>query len=167
MRVLEKIIPYEELANWRASLPAQAKPLVVTNGCFDILHPGHLFLLEKARAMGKMLLVGLTGDAAIQKLKGAGRPTVPERDRVLMLCGFEFVSRVCLFPDLDAVAFLEKSRPDIYVKGGDYTIETINQDERRFLEFSGVTIEIVPKFENQSTSAILRKILEQRSLPTL
>src|SRR3954468_20547795 len=115
MRVLKKIIPYEKLPTWRATLSAISTPLVVTNGCFDILHPGHLFLLEKAAALGKTLLVGVTGDAAIHQLKGPGRPTLPERDRLLMLCALEFVSHVCLFPELDAVAFLEKSRPDIYV----------------------------------------------------
>jgi rfaE bifunctional protein nucleotidyltransferase chain/domain len=166
MRALDKVIPYEQLENWRTALPATSKPLVVTNGCFDILHPGHVFLLEKARAMGKTLLVGLTGDAAIRKLKGPGRPALPEGDRLLILCGFETVSHVCLFPEYDAVAFLEKARPDIYVKGGDYTIETINQDERQLLHSQGVPIEIVPKFEDRSTSTILRKILSQREFPT-
>jgi D-beta-D-heptose 7-phosphate kinase/D-beta-D-heptose 1-phosphate adenosyltransferase len=117
-----------------------------------------VFLLERGRALGKTLLVGLTSDAAIRILKGAGRPALPERDRLLMLGSLEAVSYVCLFPDVDACAFLEKSRPDIYVKGGDYTLDTLNQSERRLLERAGTRIEILPRFENQSTTEILRRV---------
>ena len=165
MRFLDKLVHYEELTRWRASLDADRLPLVATNGCFDILHPGHLFLLDKARAMGKTLIVGVTGDAAIRSLKGPGRPALPERDRMVMLCSLESVSHVCLFPEVDAVAFLQRCRPDIYVKGGDYTLETINQDERRALEAIGTRIEILPRFGNQSSSSIRQKIAEQASAP--
>lgn len=155
-----KTIPYEELAEWRAGLGLGSRPLVVTNGCFDLIHPGHLFLLEKARALGNELLVGMTGDEAVAMLKGQGRPAMPERDRVLILSGLEAVTHVCLFPEIDAIGFLEKARPDVYVKGGDYTIETINQKERRLLEAFGCKIEILPRFESQSSTAIMQRILK-------
>jgi rfaE bifunctional protein nucleotidyltransferase chain/domain len=158
MRSLRKLIEYEQLAAWRDGLSNEDRPLVATNGCFDMLHPGHLFLLEEARQFGKTLVVGVTGDAAIRALKGPARPVMPERDRVLMLCNLEAVSRVCVFPEVNAVAFLKRCRPDIYIKGGDYTFETLNQEERRLLEQNGVRIEIVPRFENQSSSEILRRI---------
>jgi rfaE bifunctional protein nucleotidyltransferase chain/domain len=158
MQASRKIIAYETLASWRATLESADRPLVVTNGCFDLLHPGHLFLLEKARELGKTLLVGVTGDEAIRTLKGPGRPAMPARDRMLMLSSLEPVSKVCLFPDVNAVEFLRTVQPDIYVKGGDYTIESINQEERRLLEGIGAKIEIVPRFEVQSSSAIFRRI---------
>jgi rfaE bifunctional protein nucleotidyltransferase chain/domain len=158
MQASRKIIHYEALANWRAHLDKSNRPLVVTNGCFDLLHPGHLFLLEKARQLGNTLLVGVTGDEAIRMLKGAGRPAMPARDRLLLLSSLEAVSNVCLFPQVDAVAFLQVAQPDVYVKGGDYTIQSINQEERRFLENAGVKIEIVPRFELQSSSAIFERI---------
>lgn len=156
MRATRKIIPYEELIAWRAGLSAQNAPLVATNGCFDLLHPGHRFLLEQARSLGKTLIVGLTGDDAVRQLKGPGRPVVEESNRVRALANLEAVTYVCLFPELDAVAFLEKCRPDIYVKGGDYTLETINQIERQSLVRLGCRIEILPKFENYSTTALLQ-----------
>jgi len=158
MRAFEKIIPFEQLAAWRANLSESGRKVVFTNGCFDILHPGHVFLLERGRALGKTLLVGLTSDAAIRLLKGPGRPALPERDRLLMLCSLEAVSNVCLFPEVDACAFLGKARPDIYIKGGDYTLDTLNQNERRLLERAGTRIEILPRFENRSTTEILRRV---------
>src|SRR5688500_8798086 len=160
MRVLHKVIPYNGLVQWRIHLPASSAPVVVTNGCFDILHPGHLHLLDQARSLGNILLVGLTCDAAIRALKGPGRPALPERDRLLLLCSLESVTHVCLFPETNAVSFLEKSRPDIYVKGGDYTLETINQSERRALEALQTQIKFIPKFEDQSTSAILQRVVQ-------
>jgi D-beta-D-heptose 7-phosphate kinase/D-beta-D-heptose 1-phosphate adenosyltransferase len=160
MRSLRKVVPYEDLGNWRAHLQEVNRPLVVTNGCFDLLHPGHLFLLEKARELGKTLLVGVTGDEAIRNLKGPGRPAMPGRDRLLLLSSLEAVSNVCLFPEIDAVAFLQAARPDIYVKGGDYTLDSINQEERRLLEGAGVKIQIIPRVELQSSSAILQRIVK-------
>jgi D-glycero-beta-D-manno-heptose 1-phosphate adenylyltransferase len=157
-----KIIPYAELPVWRGALGQGNGLLVVTNGCFDLLHPGHLHLLETARSLGSALLVGVTGDEAVRKLKGKNRPVILEKDRVLMLAGLEAVSFVCLFPEVNAVAFLEKSRPDIYVKGGDYTIDTINQTERKLLENMGVKIQILPMLEHRSSSALLSRILASR-----
>ena len=160
MQPATKLIRYEDLLPWRASLALEKTPLVVTNGCFDLLHPGHLFLLQTARALGNTLLVGVTGDAAVRTLKGSGRPAMPERDRLLILSAIEAVSYVCLFPDVDATLFLEMVRPDIYVKGGDYSLETINQRERHLLERLGSRIEILPRFEQQSTTQVVRRILD-------
>lgn len=160
MQALRKVIPYESLGEWRADLDSLSRPLVVTNGCFDLLHPGHVFFLEKARGLGKTLLVGVTGDEAIRTLKGPGRPAMPARDRLMLLSSLEAVSKVCLFAEVDALAFLGAARPDIYVKGGDYTIDTINQAERRLLEQQGAKIEILPRFELQSSSAIFRRIAD-------
>jgi D-beta-D-heptose 7-phosphate kinase/D-beta-D-heptose 1-phosphate adenosyltransferase len=138
---------------------------VATNGCFDILHPGHLLMLERARELGGSLLVGVTGDEAVRLLKGNGRPSVPEQDRILMLAGFEAVSFVCLFPEVNAVGFLEKARPNIYVKGNEYTIETIDQDERLTLANLGTRIEFIPMLKERSTSILVSRILKKAEVP--
>jgi D-glycero-beta-D-manno-heptose 1-phosphate adenylyltransferase len=158
MKCLRKIIPYELLTDWRASIASANRPLVVTNGCFDLVHPGHLLLLDQARGLGNCLLVGVTGDEAIRNLKGPGRPAVQEHDRVLFLAALEAVSAVCLFPETDATEFLRKTRPDIYVKGGDYTIDTINQKERNLLEELSVKIQFMRFHEGHSSTRFLQKL---------
>jgi rfaE bifunctional protein nucleotidyltransferase chain/domain len=158
MRFEQKILTAETLPRWREELRKSGKRLVVTNGCFDILHLGHVTYLQEARAQGDALLVGVTSDANVQKLKGADRPVNNENDRAAVLAALESVSGVYLFPELDARHFLEFSRPDIYVKGGDYTIDTINQDERRLLEKMGVKIVLLGAVPGRSTTAILEKI---------
>jgi rfaE bifunctional protein nucleotidyltransferase chain/domain len=162
MKCLRKIVPYESLTGWRASIGSANRPLVVTNGCFDLVHPGHLLLLDQARGLGNCLLVGVTGDEAIRNLKGPGRPAVPEHDRVLFLAALEAVSAVCLFPETDATEFLRKAGPDLYVKGGDYTIDTMNQKERRFLEGLGVRIELLTFHEGHSSTKLLQKLQQTR-----
>lgn len=134
------------------------KRLVVTNGCFDLLHPGHVLYLEAARNLGDALLVGVTGDASVRELKGPGRPINSQEDRAFVLAALESVSGVCIFTDRDATRFLSHAKPDIYVKGGDYTLETVNQDERRLIERQGGTVRILPATPGKSTSALLKKI---------
>ena len=148
----------ETLPRWRETLRAQGKKLVATNGCFDLLHLGHVTYLQQARNEGDALLVGLTGDANVRQLKGAGRPLNHEQDRAAVLAALQAVDAVYIFPELDARKFLELVRPDIYVKGGDYTIDTINQDERRLLEKLGVKIVLLGVVPGKSTSALLEKI---------
>lgn len=131
--------------------------LVVTNGCFDLLHAGHVTYLETARNHGDSLLVGLNSDESTRKLKGEGRPVNPETDRVLVLAALESVSGVCIFSDKTATRFLAAAQPDVYVKGGDYTLETLNQDERRAVESAGGKIVIIPFLPGKSTTALLGK----------
>jgi D-beta-D-heptose 7-phosphate kinase/D-beta-D-heptose 1-phosphate adenosyltransferase len=154
LRFQEKIIPLETLPAWRARLRTAGKKLVVTNGCFDLLHVGHVTYLEMARSQGDALLVGLNSDSSVQKLKGAGRPLNPENDRAAVLAALQAVDGVCIFPDLRATGFLALAQPDIYVKGGDYTLQTIDQDERRAVESAGGTIIFIPFVPGKSTAAI-------------
>jgi D-glycero-beta-D-manno-heptose 1-phosphate adenylyltransferase len=154
----DKIISWEQLPQWRARLRADGKKLVVTNGVFDILHPGHATYLETARNLGDDLLVGLNGDDATRQLKGPNRPVNSQDDRAAVLAALESVSAVCIFPEATATRFLERAQPDIYVKGGDYTLETLNQDERRAVESAGGCIKIIPFVPGKSTTAILKKI---------
>jgi D-glycero-beta-D-manno-heptose 1-phosphate adenylyltransferase len=155
----EKIIAWETLPEWRAAMRASGKRLVVTNGCFDLLHLGHVTYLETARNHGDALLVGVNGDAAVRQLKGADRPVTPEADRAAVLAALESVDGACIFAESTATRFLAAAQPDIYVKGGDYTLDTLNQEERRTVERAGGRIVIIPFVPGKSTTAMLKKIM--------
>jgi D-glycero-beta-D-manno-heptose 1-phosphate adenylyltransferase len=158
MNFRDKIIAWEKLPEWRKAFRASGKKLVVTNGCFDILHLGHVTYLETARNFGAALLVGVNGDAAVRGLKGAGRPVNSETDRAAVLAALQSVDGVCIFTDTEATKFLAAAQPDLYVKGGDYTLETLNQDERRAVEAAGGKIVLVPFVPGKSTTGLLEKI---------
>ena len=158
MNFRDKIIAWDKLPDWREKIRADGKKLVVTNGCFDILHLGHASYLESARNLGGALLVGVNGDEATRQLKGAGRPVNPESDRTALLAALESVTGVCIFAEKTAIKFLAAARPDIYAKGGDYTLDTLNQDERRAVELMGGKIVIIPFMPGKSTAALLKKI---------
>ncbi|MGA3163584.1 MAG: D-glycero-beta-D-manno-heptose 1-phosphate adenylyltransferase [Verrucomicrobiota bacterium] len=153
-----KIIAWDKLPEWRRAFRANGKKLVVTNGCFDVLHLGHVAYLESARNLGDALLVGVNGDNSARELKGAGRPVNSENDRAAVLAALESVDGVCIFIEKTAVKFLERAQPDLYVKGGDYTLETLNQEERRAVEQAGGKIAIIPLMPGKSTTALLEKI---------
>jgi D-glycero-beta-D-manno-heptose 1-phosphate adenylyltransferase len=161
VRFPEKIISLETLPVWRARLRAAGKKLVVTNGCFDLLHVGHVTYLEAARGQGDALLVGLNSDSSVETLKGAGRPINPENDRAAVLSALQAVDGVSIFPDLRATRFLAQAQPDIYVKGGDYTLETIDQDERHAVEAAGGRIIFIPFVPGKSTSSLIERILRR------
>jgi rfaE bifunctional protein nucleotidyltransferase chain/domain len=154
----EKIIPWEKLPEWRAVVRASGKRLVVTNGCFDLLHVGHVTYLETARGQGEALLVGVNGDEAVRQLKGPDRPVNEEYERAAVLAALESVDGVCIFAEPTATRFLAAAQPDVYVKGGDYTLETLNQDERQTVDRAGGRIVIIPLVPGKSTTALLKKI---------
>ena len=158
MNFRDKIVAWENLTKWRRAMRASGKKLVVTNGCFDILHLGHVTYLENARKCGDALLLGVNGDAGVRELKGPSRPVNCEADRAFVLAALESVSACCIFPERTATNFLAAAQPDIYVKGGDYTLETLNQDERRAVESCGGKIVLVPFVPGKSTTALLEKI---------
>ncbi len=158
MSSVEKILSAARLPAWRDALRRSGRRLVVTNGCFDLLHAGHVDYLEAARARGDALLVGLNGDDSVRQLKGPARPLNPEHDRARLLAALGCVDAVCIFPEVRAVRFLESAEPDLYVKGGDYTLETINQDERRAVESRGGAIVFQGFLPGRSTTALLEKI---------
>ena len=160
MNFRDKIIGWEQLPEWRAVQRAAGRKLVATNGCFDILHLGHVTYLEKARQFGDVLLVGINGDDAVRQLKGPGRPVNAELDRAAVLAALESVAGVCIFAEATATKFLTAAAPDIYVKGGDYTLESLNQDERRAVEQAGGKIVLIPFVPGKSTSALLAKIAQ-------
>jgi rfaE bifunctional protein nucleotidyltransferase chain/domain len=154
----DKIVPWDDLPKWRAQIRKSGRKLVVTNGCFDLLHAGHVTYLEQARSLGDTLLLGVNGDDAVRQLKGADRPINNEQDRALVLAALESVTGVCIFVEPTATRFLARAEPDVYVKGGDYTLETLNQDERCTVEKCGGKIVIIPFVPGKSTTATLAKI---------
>jgi rfaE bifunctional protein nucleotidyltransferase chain/domain len=156
-----KIIDADELANRAKQLREAGKKLVVTNGCFDLLHVGHVRYLQGARALGDALAVGVNGDQSVRELKGAGRPLNNERERAEVLAALGCVDFVTIFQDPRATRFLEKVAPSIYAKGGDYTTETLDAEERAVLEKNGVEIRIIPFEKGYSTSRLLEKLRER------
>jgi rfaE bifunctional protein nucleotidyltransferase chain/domain len=158
MTFREKILSLDAAVSWRRGLRDAGQRLVVTNGCFDLLHLGHVTYLEAARALGDRLLVGVNSDASVQVLKGPGRPLNPEGDRAGVLAALASVDAVCLFSEPDALRFLARVEPDIYVKGGDYTIDTINQAERRQIEAGGGRVVVLAGVPGRSTSGLLARL---------
>lgn len=158
MSFRDKMIPWNELSAWRSAMRAQGKKLVVTNGCFDLLHLGHVAYLEAARAQGDALLVGINSDASVRALKGPERPVNAEYDRAAVVAALESVSAVCIFAERSALRFLVAAQPDIWVKGGDYTLETIDQQERQAVESAGGRIVLIPMVPGKSTTGLLGKI---------
>lgn len=153
-----KIIGMNELAERSKELRAAGKKLIATNGCFDLLHVGHVRYLQTARALGDGLAVGLNGDRSVGELKGIGRPINNERDRAEVLAALECVDFITIFPEMRATQFISASMPAVYVKGGDYSSETLNAEERAMLQKIGAEIRIIPFEEGYSTSLLLEKL---------
>jgi rfaE bifunctional protein nucleotidyltransferase chain/domain len=132
--------------------------VVFTNGCFDLLHPGHLRCLEQARELGDVLIVGLNSDATVTQLKGAGRPALPERERAEILAALECVDAVVIFADLTPRNVIARLLPDVLVKGGDWPGDKIVGREE--VEAAGGRVVSIPIVPGYSTTDILRKIRE-------
>ncbi len=153
-----KILSVEELARVSEELRSAGRRLVVTNGCFDLLHPGHVRYLEAARSLGDALAVGVNGDESVRILKGEGRPLNNENDRAEVLAALCAVDYAAIFPEVHATDFLRRVRPAIYVKGGDYKPETLNAEERAALEEIGATVRIIPFEAGYSTSQLIERV---------
>lgn len=132
--------------------------LVFTNGCFDILHRGHVEYLHKARGLGDQLVVGVNTDASVERLKGPGRPVVPQEDRALVLAALESVAAVTLFHEDTPRELLMALLPDILVKGGDYSPEDVVGREE--VEAQGGRVEIIPFIHGRSTTELIHRILD-------
>jgi len=158
-----KIVDFEEVSDRCDGLRAAGKKLVATNGCFDLLHAGHVRYLQAARALGDLLVVGLNADRSVRELKGIGRPITTENDRAELIAALQFVDLVTVFPQLRATQFIGAVRPAIYVKGGDYSRETLNEEERAMLKDIGAEIRLVPFQTGYSTSRLIEKVCKTRS----
>jgi len=152
------ILSLSEAVMWRNKLQKQGKKLVITNGCFDILHRGHAEYLYESRLLGDALLILMNSDAAVQALKGPSRPIVPQEHRAYLLAALECVDAVVIFDSARCDAELAALKADIYVKGGDYTVEKLDQSERAALENAGTKICFKPFIPGFSTTNIIEKI---------
>ncbi len=139
------------------------KHLVFTNGCFDLLHPGHVSYLCAARSLGDALIVGLNSDASVRKLKGPSRPVVPEADRGTVLAALEFVDAVVIFDEDTPVRLLREVEPAVYVKGGDYRVEDLPEAE--VAAEIGAEVKILPFESGYSTTALIERIKSTPPVP--
>jgi rfaE bifunctional protein nucleotidyltransferase chain/domain len=158
-----KIVDLDQVAHHSKNLRAAGKKLIATNGCFDLLHVGHVRYLQAARALGDFLAVGLNSDPSVRELKGSGRPIATESDRAEVLAALQCVDLVTIFPELRATRFIAEIRPAIYVKGGDYSSETLNEEERAMLKEIGAEIRLIPFEAGYSTSRLIEQICKTRS----
>ena len=153
-----KVLTLPQAARWAASVRRRGKKIVATNGCFDLLHYGHVSYLQRARNLGHVLIVGLNGDRSVRQLKGSGRPLVPQLQRAKVLAALACVDAVVIFPERRAHRFLGTVQPDIYVKGGDYRPETLDARERAVLTAIGSKVRILPFVKGFSTTRLIAKI---------
>lgn len=157
-----KLHTLAEAQRLRENLRKQKQSFILTNGCFDLLHPGHLFYLKQAAQLGDSLWIALNGDQSIKALKGPTRPLQKQDERAYMLAGLECVKGIIIFDSLRLDQEILLLQPDIYVKAGDYTLEKLNAQERKALEAVKAKIHFAPFLEGYSTSSIVEYI---RKLP--
>jgi D-glycero-beta-D-manno-heptose 1-phosphate adenylyltransferase len=148
-----KILDRTEAAEVRNLHPG--KTIVFTNGCFDILHAGHVRILAAAKQLGDILVVGVNGDASVRELKGEGRPLNPQEDRAEVIAGLEAVDYVIIFAEKRVDNLLRQVRPRVYAKGGDYTIDSLDPAEVTALTEIDAKIEILPLVPGKSTSKLV------------
>ena len=152
-----KIYVREQLKEVLHGHRGQGRRIAFTNGCFDILHVGHVRYLREARALGDLLVVAVNSDASVRALKGAQRPLVPEAERVEMVAALEMVDYVTVFSELTPLALIEELRPDVLVKGGDWSAEEIVG--RQSVESWGGRVAVVSLTEGLSTTNIIARVL--------
>ena len=150
----DKLITRKELVTIRRADPDRV--FVFTNGCFDLLHRGHIEYLQQARALGDCLAVGLNDDSSVRALKGPGRPLVPQGDRAVLLAALACVDYVCIFSGASVEPLVADLLPDVLVKGGDYVREEIVG--RHIVEAHGGQVQALPLWRGQSSSALVRRI---------
>ena len=151
----KKIMLPDSALEWRQKLNQEGKKLVVTNGCFDILHRGHVEYLFKARSLGDALMVFINADSSIRTLKGPGRPINDEKSRAILLGSLYYVDSIVVFSEPRCTDLFTLLRPDIYVKGADYNIDTIDTEEKAALLAVGTEIDFIELTEGFSTTRIL------------
>lgn len=153
-----RILSQETLLRERERLGQQGKKVVFTNGCFDVLHRGHVEYLNQARQLGEVLVVGLNSDDSVRRLKGPGRPLMPQEDRAYILASLTAVDFVCIFSEDTPHQLIAKLKPDVLVKGSDYQLhEIVGRDVVEELGGRVVTLPIIP---GRSTTDLIQRIAE-------
>ena len=149
-------IDLNQLGQLRSAYRREGKTVVFTNGCFDILHVGHVRYLNAAKKLGEILIVGLNSDESVRRLKGDGRPINPAEDRAEVLAGLRSIDHVVIFNDSTAEELVRRLKPDIYVKGGDYSIDRL-PESAIVAAYGGKTV-LVPLVEGRSTTNLIKRI---------
>ena len=153
---MNKQIAQKELNDVLNELRAEGKTIVTTNGCFDILHVGHVRYLEKAKELGDVLIIALNSDDSVRRLKGPNRPINNQNDRIEVLSALSFVDYIVLFDETSPADLLAFIKPDIHVKGADYSMETL--PELKVIVENGGRVEFIELVEGKSTTSILEKL---------
>jgi D-beta-D-heptose 7-phosphate kinase/D-beta-D-heptose 1-phosphate adenosyltransferase len=159
--VKEKIKKREELKKILTAHQKEGKKVVFTNGCYDLIHVGHVRYLEEAKSYGDILVIAVNSDSSVKKLKGEKRPLIPEQDRAEIISALGCVDYVVIFDELDPHEIITYLKPDVLVKGGDWTVDTIIG--RDIVEASGGKVISLPYIEgtSASTSKIIERIVER------
>lgn len=153
---MSEIIGQTELEERIKEIRKSGSKIVLTNGCFDLLHIGHLHTFNQAKLLGDILLVGINSDRSIRLLKGPGRPVVGQNERAELVAALKPVDFATIFDDRTAVRLLEQVRPQVYVKGGDYSPWTL--PEYQTLIRLGITVRFIPLITGKSTTKLITKI---------
>lgn len=159
MNFSDKIITAESLFDWRDNLKRKGQRLAATNGCFDILHTGHINYLQAARNAADALIVGINSDRSVKELKGPTRPIQNENDRAAIIAALQSVDGVYIFDELRATKFLELTQPDLYVKGGDYSLDELPEEERQLISKIGAELKVLGLVSGKSSSDIADRII--------
>ncbi|ABJ76025.1 D-glycero-beta-D-manno-heptose 1-phosphate adenylyltransferase [Leptospira borgpetersenii] len=157
MDLKTRIVPWENVAIF-ANRIRENRRIVFTNGCFDLIHRGHITYLSQARELGDFLWIGLNADSSVKRLKGEQRPVVPEDDRAILLSNLRFVDAVTIFSQETPLELIRLIKPAIHVKGGDYKVEDL--PETSIVREFGGKVEILPFVPGKSTSLLIEKILK-------
>lgn len=158
----DKIVSLDALIEVRGKLRNKGKKVVFTNGCFDLLHPGHVAYLRNARELGDVLVVGLNSDRSVQLIKGKSRPIMSQQERCQVLASLESVNFITVFDDETPLRLIKTILPDVLVKGGDWNLDEIVG--RTEVESAGGQVVSVPYEPGQSTTAIIQRILQLQKL---
>jgi D-beta-D-heptose 7-phosphate kinase / D-beta-D-heptose 1-phosphate adenosyltransferase len=153
----QKLVELSQAKQLVSLARSQGRKIVFTNGCFDLLHAGHVQLLQKAKALGHVLIVAINDDDSVRQIKGNGRPLISVHDRARIIAALESVDYVVVFPDSTPLRLIEELRPDVLVKGGNYTLEEVIG--RKEVEKYGGRVALVPTIDTQSSSTIIKEIV--------
>lgn len=156
---MEKILSLEQLLHSRQVAKVNSLRVVFTNGCFDLIHPGHISYLRQARALGDLLVIAINSDASIQRIKGPSRPILSQTERAIVLSALEMVSYVTVFDEETPYKIISTLLPDVLVKGGDWSIDKIVG--RKEVEDAGGTVHSLPYLTGASTTDIITRILSR------
>ncbi len=159
-----KLLTLEQAIEQRAALCQAGQTMVMTNGCFDLLHAGHIYYLQAAKQLGDQLWLLINSDTSIRQLKGPNRPIESEAERAYCLAALGCIDRIIIFNTPRIINEIKQLRPNIYAKAGDYTIETLHQGERAALDAVGAQIKFLPFLKGFSTTKRIAKINQAGSI---